>query len=242
MHDSTQYPRGFELVVGGEGTTLPQIPQHLAAESLPGVPVLAETLLRMELELHESGTDLRGFSDAVLGDVGATIQVLRLAGEEYGAATDRPVRIEDCISDLGPRACMQAVTRGSLLRNNRQLASPVVWSHSREVAQYFRLFASQTPEKTVPDQAYVAGLLHALGAIPAILGWPGLNLAGAPASVAVDLAEQWHFPHYLRDFFIEVLMPGHSPRWANFITVAHRPAKESWVDCPIVAARRYAYS
>ena len=76
----------FELLIGRKGTIVfPLGPQIRPVDDLPGVPALAATLLKMELELHESSTDLRGFSEAVLGDVGATIQILRLAGRN----TDR---------------------------------------------------------------------------------------------------------------------------------------------------------
>jgi len=233
----------FELLTGRKGTTaLSWGRQEWASEDLPGVPVLAETLLKMEFELHESATDLRGFSEAVLGDVGAAIQILRLAGQEYGAALDRPIRVEDCISDFGPRACLNAVARGSLLRGMRQHASSDVWAHSREVAQYFRMLAVRAQAVISPDQAYLAGLLHALGALPSVLGWARYGVPGDPARVALGLAERWCFPRFLQDFFGEILMPGHSPEWANYITVAHHPAKESWAGCPLVAARRFAFS
>ncbi len=195
--------------------------------------MLPETLLKMELELHEISTSLCGFSEAVLSDMGATIQILRLVGEEYGAATDRPIRIEDCISDLGPRACVQAVASDTLLKGDRQQAVPVVWAHSREAAQYFKLFAAQASTRISPDQAYVAGLLHALGALPSMLGWARHGIEGSPARIAVELAESWHLPHFLKDFFLEVEMSGQSPEWSNFIAVAHHPAKESWLACPL---------
>lgn len=232
----------FELLMGRKGTTaLPWNGKSWWAVELPSVPVLAETLLKMEFELSEGTAELRSFAEIVLRDIGATIEVLRLAGKEYGAATDRPVRVEDCISDLGPRACLLAMTRNSLQDGCRQ-ASAEVWAHSREVAQYFKLLAAQAPGRVSPDQAYVAGLLHALGALPSVLGWDRHGIAGAPARIAVELTERWHLPQFLKDFFSEILMPGHSTEWSNFITVAHHPAKESWLDCPLVAARRYAYS
>lgn len=226
----------FEMLIRSKETVLPWNLRDRAIENLPGVPVVAETLLKLELELHGTATDLREFSDAVLGDVGATIQVLRLAGLQYGAEVDRPLRIEDCISDLGPRACLNAIAKGSVLRGVRQHASSQFWSHAKEVAQYFRIFAGQLSSGIRPDQAYLAGLLHALGALPAILQWGQVGSYPDPARAALAMAEGWHLPAFLRDFFSEVLMPGKCPEWSNFITIAHLPAKESWVDCPLVAA------
>lgn len=206
--------------------------QDRRGENLPGVPVLTETLLKMEFELHESSTNLRGFSAAVLEDVGATIQILRLAGQEYGAAIDRPLRVEDCISDLGPRACLNAAAAGSLLDGNRQHAHLEMWAHSREVAQRFRLLAEQAPSRISPDQAYLAGLLHAMGALPAVLAWGRGGLSAHPPEAALSMAEQWHFPHFLQEFFAEILMPGYSREWANFTSLPYGSAQESWLRRP----------
>lgn len=238
LGDSTMlHTEKFELLIGRRGMAAQMHhAQDQMADGLPGVPVLTETLLRMELELHEGSTDLRGFSEAVLADLGATIQILRLAGQEYGEAFDRPIRVEDCISDLGPRACMNAAATGSLLRGVRQHASFEMWAHSREVAQYFRLLAEQAPASISADQAYMAGLLHAIGALPAVLEWGRYGISGEPALAALKMAERWHFPRFIREFFCELLMPGDSPEWSNFIAVAHQPAKESWARCPLNSA------
>lgn len=242
-NDTMEPARKFEILIGRKGAAAPRWRrQDRTAEDLPWVPVLAETLLKMEFELSESSTDLRGFSEAVLGDVGATIQILRLAGQEYGAAINRPVRVEDCISDLGPRACLNAAARGSLLGGMRQRTTSAFWEHSREVAQYFRLFAMQVPSDISPDQAYLAGLLHGLGALPAVLAWGRYGTSSDPARAALEMTGRWHFPRFVRDFFYEVLMPGNCPEWSNFITVAHHPAKESWVECPLFAKPLVAFS
>jgi hypothetical protein len=190
----------------------------------------------MELEMRESVTDLRAFSEAVLADVGAAIQILRLAGQEFGAAADCPVRIEDCISELGPRACLGAVAKGSFVGVHTP-AGREFWVHAKDVAQYFKLFAGLGAPGITPDQAYLTGLLHALGALPAVLGWGHVGLEGDAARIALALAEQWRLPRFVVDFFGEVLLPGHCPAWAKFVTVAHHPAKESWLDCPLAAAQ-----
>jgi len=232
----------FEILNGRKATTMPVWAVQDRIMDLPGVPVLAETLLKMELELHQSATDLRRFAEVVLGDIGAALQILRLAGQEYASDTDRPIRMEDCISALGPGECLNAVAQGSLLKGVRQQASVAMWSHSKEVAQYFGLFAAQASAGIRPDQAYLVGLLHTLGALPAILDWARYGISGDPACVAIEIAEGWRLPRFVRNFFTEVLMPGHSPEWAKFITVAHHPAKESWVDCPLNAVPFLAFS
>lgn len=207
--------------------------QFETVDDLPDVPILPETLLTMELQLQENSVDLRGFSEAVLGDLGATIQVLRLAGLEYGTAEDRPVRIEDCISDLGLSACVDAAARGTFVRGIQQRADFEMWTHSREIAQYFRQLAENMPGTISPDQAYIAGLLHAIGALPALLGWHRSELAGNRALTALKLAERWRFPGYIKDFFCEVLIPGYHPHWSKILIAAHQLTDGSWARCPL---------
>ncbi len=187
----------------------------------------------MELQLQESPVDLRGFSETVIGDLGATIQILRLAGREYGTDEGRPLRIEDCISDLGLRACLGAATSGTLVRGVRQRADVEVWTHSREVAKHFRLLAEEMPGSINPDQAYLAGLLHAIGALPAILQWQCGDTAGGRTHFALQLAERWRFPGFVKDFFCELLIPGYHPHWSRIYATAHLRAEESWARCPL---------
>lgn len=207
--------------------------QFEIVDDLPDVPILPQTLLTMELQLQENSVDLRRFSEAVLGDLGATIQILRLAGQEYGTAEDRPVRIEDCISDLGLSACVEAAARGTFVRGIQQRADLEMWTHSREVAGYFRQLAENMPGGTSPDQAYLAGLLHAIGALPGQLGWHRSELTGNRALTALKLAERWRFPGFIKDFFCEVLIPGYHPYWSKMLVAAHQLTEDSGARCPL---------
>jgi hypothetical protein len=203
-------------------------------DDLPGVPALPETLLAMEFQLQEFSVDLRAVSEIVLGDLGATIQVLRLAGREYGDSDGRPVRIEDCISDLGLKACLRAAAAGTMAWGVRQRAVVEMWEHSREIAHTCRLIAEETPGFINPHQAYMAGLLHGIGALPALLGWERNAAYYRPFS-AVELAERWAFPAFLKEFFHTVSKPGWNSQWSKLMSTAHRFA-ESSAYCPLVSA------
>jgi HDOD domain len=231
----------------GNVLSAPRCFQYEIADELPDVPALPETLLTMEFQLQENSVDLRGFTEVVLGDLGATIQILRMAGREYGSADDCPVRIEDCISDLGLTACVNAAARGTFARGPHQRADFEIWTHSREIAQYCRMLAEEMPasmhsESINPDQAYIAGLLHGIGALPDFLGWQSPDVTGNRMLSALKLAEQWCFPRYLKDFFCENLLPGYSPNWSQLLAAAHRLDKASWARCPLdrVTARSLA--
>jgi hypothetical protein len=207
------------------------------SDTLPAVPALTETLLALELMLQGSSADLGDVSETLKSDMGATIQVLRLAGREYGDAEDRPVRIEDCISDLGARACLSAAAKGAMARGPRRRAVLEMWSHSREIAGYCRMLAEETPRIIAPHEAYLAGLLHAIGALPAVLGWERPETWKNHSLAALRMAELWSLPVFLKDFFCETHMPGYDSSWSKMLATAHDLAMDSRTRCPLANNR-----
>jgi HD-like signal output (HDOD) protein len=199
---------------------------------LPHLPVLPETLLLLELKVQESCVDLREISQLVLGDLGATLQILRLAGREYGNSDGRPVRIEDCISDLGLHACLEAVSAQTVARDGRRHAVAAAWSHSREIAQYAKLVAEDLPDVN-PEEAYLVGLLHTTGLLPAILGWSRAESAAADTALAgFRIANRWALPLCVVEFFCEIHLPGYGTRWSRIVRTAHQVANRSSISCP----------
>ena len=224
-------------------TRRPLAQTHISAleseDQLPAVPAMPETLLAMELQLQHRSVDLHEISQAVLADMGATIQILRLAGREYGHTEDRPTRIEECICDLGLTACLDAVARGSLARGARQRSIQELWAHSREIAVHARQVAEQMPCSIHPEQAYLAGLLHSIGLVPVILEWTPGNASNHRAFSSLRLAERWALPSFIRDYFCEMCMPGYAPEWSNLMAEAHRRAHYSLSACPLDACSSY---
>lgn len=193
-------------------------------DNLPDLPVLPETVLAMELQLQSSTVDLRTFTTTVLSDLGAILQILRMAGREYGATDDRPIRIEDCICDFGPSACFEAVASGVIARGFQRRVVAEIWTHAQEIATHAKHLAEDVPGTISPDQAYIAGMLHAIGSLPATLGWRWSEASHDRATTALKLAERWALPGYLRNFFCEMLMPGYKPEWSEIMAEAHRLA------------------
>jgi HD-like signal output (HDOD) protein len=203
-----------------------------AGEILPDVPVLPETLLVMELQSSAESIDLTGFTEAVLSDVGATIRILCLAGEEYGDSEDRPLRIEDCIADLGVEACMRAALHG--MRTGSEDHDDIIemWGHSTEIARQCQILAD-TRFEINPSQAYLVGLLHDIGALPFVLGWNRDDLTGDYALSALKMAARWSFPAFLTDYFYEAYLPGKNRDWTDMIEAAHHAASRTWAWCPL---------
>jgi hypothetical protein len=215
---------------GSWGVTYPQEAMHLPippAADFPDTPVLPETLLLLELQLQEPSVDLSAMSQLILGDLGATVQILRLAGREYGHAEDRPNRMEDCIADLGLEACLEAVSARTVTRGVRHGWLQETWAHSLQVAQYCKLIAQQMSDLN-PEEAYIVGLLHSLGSLPSVLGW------GWKESKIQDdylggfkLAKKWFLPDFLTTSLNDLHTNGCEMLWPNIMRTAHQLAMTS---------------
>jgi HD-like signal output (HDOD) protein len=198
---------------------------------MPDIPVLLETILRLDLLVHEPCVDLRALSDVVLSDLGATLQLLHLAGREYRQSEGRPTRIEDCIADLGVPACMGVLSVQTVIRARRHRAIGAIWSHSREIAQYSRLIAEDMP-KVNPDEAYLIGLLHGVGLLPEALGWNEKEDGAANTALAgFQLATQWALPSFVLQYFSEVHLGERETDWSEILWSAHRRAGRCSIDC-----------
>ena len=203
------------------------------ADQLPAVPALPQTLVALEFQLRESPVDLSEFSSTVLGDLGATIQILRLAGLEYGDAEDRPVRIEDCIADLGVEECFRAAQKGTFIKGAFNRTVFETWSHSREIARNCWQIADAASGIVHPYEAYLAGLLHGIGALPSLLGWQRSDSSLDRNLVALRMAERWSFPACLKDYFREISIPGCNPQVSTIVAEAHRLAADPSARCPL---------
>lgn len=205
---------------------------QLDTDPLPPVPVMAETLLLLDLVAQEPAVDLRGMSQLVLDDLGATLQILRLAGREYGNSPRMPQRIEDCISDLGVMTCRVAISEQTVSRHSRHGCIAKTWAHAREIAQHAKQVANELP-RVNPDEAYIVGLLHSLPSLPAVLGW---DFAGETetddALYGWQLAKRWSLPHPLLEYFSEMIIPGCETRWLQIVRTAHQRASRSGTNCP----------
>ena len=217
-----------------EGSNPVLVLQFLQADNdpLPAVPVMPETLLLLDLVAQEQTVDLRVMSQLVLDDMGATLQILRLAGREYGSSPRMPQRIEDCISDLGVMTCRVAVSEQTVSRHSRQACIAKTWAHAREIAQYAKSIANELP-RVNPDEAYLVGLLHSLPSLPAVLGWDnGRETQTRDALYGWQLAKQWSLPHPLLEYFSEMVIPGCETRWTQIVRTSHQRASRSSTGCP----------
>ena len=202
------------------------------AQDLPWVPVLQETLLRLELEAQEHAVDLRRMARVVQSDLGATVQVLRHAGLEFGCMDVRLARIEDCICSLGVAACMDAIGAETAGQNYRCGVVTEIWAHSREIAHFARLAAEET-DHVNPDDAYLVGLLHTIGLLPNALHWSGSNRPVNATLAGLQMARQWLLPNAVVEYFREVDREECATPWPAIVQKAHRMASRSSLHFPL---------
>ncbi len=202
--------------------------------ALPDVPVMPGTLLLLDLGAQEERVDLHEMTRVVLSDPGATIQILRMVGRDRSFGEERPSRVEDCISVLGVQACLEAVSRRTVSRAMDKPAIMKAWSHAREIAEACRAMADEMPENIAANEAYLTGLFHELGSLPAILGWePAFSVSSDPVMAGLKLAEEWLLPRCVVDYFSELGNLKATSVWTRIVQRAHEVTRSSSEGSPL---------
>ena len=191
------------------------------SDLLDAVPVMSATVLGLDMILQELYIDLRLVSDLVLSDVGATIQILRLSGREYDLAADRPRRIGDCIASLDVSAWYAAISARTFPCDRKHVETTALWRHCRLVAQYAQLVA-ESMEQFAPEDAYLVGLLHGIGAIPTVLGWPAGEQGSRTATALLEIEDA--LPPFVLAALRNLNEPGPLSGWRFILAAAHELA------------------
>jgi hypothetical protein len=185
-------------------------------ELLDEVPVMSATVLGLEMLLHEPNIDLTVASAFILSDVGATIQILRLIGRGYDFDEDRPRRMGDCLASLEVGIWFGAISARTFVCGRKNAEATALWQHCRLVAEYARLVAEST-DCVSSEDAYLVGLLHGIGAFPAVLGWQN----GGPGAL---LAMEGALPLVILNAMRSVYDSGSSSEWKFILVAAHELA------------------
>jgi len=199
------------------------VASSLFPDPLPSVPTMIATRLQLELLLQESPIDLGAVSEVILADPGATLQILRLIGEEYPNPEDRPTRMEDCLASLNMQHCYYVVCASTIPQNSGLL---VEWQRIRRVAQCARELA-RCIDGFSPEEAYIVGLLHQVGKFPHLLGWdPAGESSHEQDALGIMLADCWQLPDYLLTAIREQRESIASSRWGDFLQMAQHVAEQ----------------
>jgi len=191
------------------------------ADFLDDVPAMSTTVLGLEMLLHEPCIDLQMASELILSDVGATIQILGLVGREENFTSERPGRMGECIASLDINVWFGAISARTFPCDRQHSATTAVWKHSRLVAQYAQLVA-ESLDGISPEDAYLVGLLHEIGTIATVLGWPNGN--PGTRDQATLLAMEGALPLFVLAAMRSVNDPCTSSAWKSILTAAHELA------------------
>lgn len=203
---------------------------------LDGVPVMLATVFGLNMLLSEPSIDLQMVSELILSDVGATIQILRLVGREYDFAGERPKRMGECIASLDVDTWFGAIAARTYACDKEHSAVSAFWDHSRLVAQYAQLVA-ESLDGVSSEDAYLVGLLHNIGGIPKILGWPGGESWGInPRALS---AIEGTLPFFVLDATRRGKASRYTSVWRFILSAAHELASEA-AEYPCLNAPRHA--
>lgn len=190
IRETGGHPRPFLL---DRGVATPRFfQQH------PAVPVLPATRLQLDLLLGQPALNLQAILGVILNDVGASLQVSRAASRGTGSCDPRTGRIKECIIHLGPKGLRGATAATfSLADGRRNEAAQQLWTRARLTAELSQTMAGRMP-RIDPSDAYLAGLLHESGRIPALLGWSSNQIdVNDAAAVGRALAREWGLPAFV---------------------------------------------
>lgn len=202
---------------------------------IPEIPVLPETLLQVELKAQEQVVSLSEISQLVLGDLGATLQIFRRAGCECAADDYKPARIEDCISILGVRGCVDAASSHAISGDTSRDRATEFWAHAKEIAENCIRASEEINSAADSNQAYLVGLFHELGTLPAVLSWEYPIIASNDGrEVGLCIAERCSLPACVLDYFDTGRGQGSVHQWSEIVRRAHEMVSSSSIHAPVV--------
>jgi HD-like signal output (HDOD) protein len=201
--------------------------QTAQQDTFENVPVLPETLLSFELKTCEPLVDLAEASKIILSDMGAAIQIMRLAGSENSAGSGGVMRIEDCISNLGLQRCAEAMSGRMAAWSERRAVIRSAWVHAREIAELCASLSEEMIGKN-PQEACIVGLFHELGGLPHVLDWEYADQRPVDENlIGLSLARAWSLPSSVQDYYMNRHKLDDSCPWSQLVAAAHELSSRS---------------
>lgn len=151
--------------------TLKHVSRQLNADNNV-IPTLPQVLLRVQRTVNDSGSSARDLAEVILDDPSLTASVLRLANSAYYSQSEASIRtVTSAIVLLGFETIRNLALGLSVYNLLNKLPCQAyfqqVWRHSLCCAVCAQQFA-RFRHLAVPEEAFVAGLLHDIGKL--ILG------------------------------------------------------------------------
>lgn len=136
------------------------------------LPTLPEIAIRIRQCENDPNLDTLTLARIIEHDPATTAQLLRIANSPLVRREVKVADLSKAISLLGLNYCSRVAISLSTkqLFNSKNPSSEVkmreIWQHSLDVACHCYVLANKA--KLVPEEAFLAGLLHKIGALPVI--------------------------------------------------------------------------
>lgn len=189
-----------------------QIMRAIENDSLV-LPSLPEMALRIRKCEQDPNLDVLGLTHAIEHDPATTAQLIRIANSPLLRREVKVADLSKAISLLGISYCTKVAISLSTkqLFNSKDPSSAKkmreIWQQSLSVACYCYVLANKA--KLVPEEAFLAGLLHQIGALPIITvadkdgGYSADELNQTINEIHPMLGESilthWQFPRSIAD-------------------------------------------
>lgn len=164
------------------------------------MPPVPQVLLRLLEKVADDGVSADTLADLIGQDPVIAARVLAAANSAAFRRNRAMVRLKDCVQILGLRLIRTIATCLAVQQSFDPLAARTqadlagFWRHALTTAEAARALAAATALAATED-AYLGGLLHDLGELLFLNGWPeyaGL-LALCPDEASLPVHEQTHF-------------------------------------------------
>jgi HD-like signal output (HDOD) protein len=171
---------------------------------LPGPPVTPQVFLVLQMLLSNRIADLSAIAGTIRSDIALTVQVLRLAAEQNQEHLRGVLDIDELVVHLGLAKLKILLEDTDILSMHPKGIAGIqtferFCNHARLTAMIAEELASETASVR-QEEAYVAGLLRHLGALPFVLGWKIPDLEESDTGeTGYQLAKVWRLPSPLVD-------------------------------------------
>ncbi len=197
---------------------LMQFHRDLKANQI-NLPSLPDAAIRVRKVAEAENSSMGDIARVVRHDPAMVVKLVRAANSPFYRGWARIESCEEAVVRLGIEATRQLVTvfamRELFQTRTASLKTRMtqLWDNSREVAAIAYVLAKMTPRLN-PEHALLAGLIHAVGAIPVIhYAQESVSLIKYPeileevildlqAELGAALLQRWEFPQDLIDVVV----------------------------------------
>jgi HD-like signal output (HDOD) protein len=161
------------------------------------LPTLPEQAIRVRAVAADPGVSLQTLAQEVGRDAALAARVIRVANSPLVRARNEIKSLQQAITRLGLDYVRDLVTvfalEGAFTPKHRVVGQALfqIWSTSKDIAAICSVLAKRS-SKVSPDQALLAGLMHAIGALPLLAAVDARGDIDVPAAELRRMVEEIH--------------------------------------------------